>query len=333
MKHRPWSDRMVPLSRREFLRKSAGAVIGAGAALTIGGIPTAAEDASPVIIARNQAVTVNGKPQKAVLEQLVDKALMSLSGEKDARKAWESFFSADDVVGIKPNGIAGPTLSTATALIQTCVERLQGIGVKPQNIIIWEQSTGHLRSCGIESDRPWGAMAVTRAVGYSDPIVHGAFRGRVTTVITKQVDAILNLPILKDHSGAGITASMKNHYGSIDNPGANHGPNKLGPNIADLNSLPAIKNKTRLIICDATRAICNGGPGANPQWMWNYNGILAATDPVAHDTVCWQLIEQRRKQVGVPPIMGDGSPPPQLPLAAERGLGKHRWNQIKIVQI
>jgi len=53
--------------------------------------------------------------------------------------------------------------------------------------------------------------------------------------------------VLKDHGTAGVTLSMKNHYGSVDNPGSLHG-GQCDPYIPELNNVPDIKDKTRLIV-------------------------------------------------------------------------------------
>jgi hypothetical protein len=56
--------------------------------------------------------------------------------------------------------------------------------------------------------------------------------------------------LLKDHGRAGITASMKNHYGSVDKPGNLHG-GQCNPYVAELNNIPEIRDKTRLIMKDS----------------------------------------------------------------------------------
>jgi len=50
--------------------------------------------------------------------------------------------------------------------------------------------------------------------------------GLVNTQVSKiltQCDVVINVPILKHHGGAGVTMAMKNMYGVIKNPNAQHG--------------------------------------------------------------------------------------------------------------
>lgn len=353
--------RDVDVTRREFFRKAALGAVGAGALMAgscrkpaapgearpVGEIPTPAapQPAQPtgptatassggksrVVIARHSGVTSNAQVQEAPLGQMIDKAVMELSGEASAEKAWGKYFSPDEVVGVKVNGLGGPSMATSVVLTKLCVERLQGIGVKADNIIIWDSNRGFLANCGLEMPSMWGAQVLTMGEEWDRVYEQGSFRGPLTAIVTKRVDSYLNLPIVKDHSGAGITLAMKNHYGSHQNPSDHHG-NRCDPYIADLNTIPAIRDKQRLIICDGTRGQAKGGPSYNPQYAWNPNLVMAAVDPVAHDTVGWEIIEAKRKEFGLPPIEPGGGMPKQLISAVERGLGTNDPAQIDKVE-
>lgn len=343
------------LSRRRFLRETAFGTLGLASTIAAscarresGGrevhkpAPTAppaavtppappSSDKSRVVIARHSGLTSGGEVQEDALADTVDRALMELTGETAPEKAWQRHFSSDETIGIKVNGLGGPQMATSVLLSKICVERLHGIGVKPEKIIFWDSNRGFLSNCGLDQEVMWGAQVLTMDVEWDRVHEQGSFRGPLTAILTKRVDGYLNLPILKDHSIAGITLAMKNHYGSHANPGDHHG-NYCDPFIADLNSIPAIRDKQRLILCDGTRGQAQGGPGYNPQYAWNPNLILAATDPVAHDTVGWEIIEAKRRELGLQPIMG-GAQPPQLRSAAKRGLGTNDLTKIDKLEI
>ncbi len=52
---------------------------------------------------------------------------------------------------------------------------------------------------------------------------------------------------------------------------------------------------------DGTRGVWEGGPyGRNPEWLWDYNALLFATDPVAMDHIEWDIIDAKRKEMGIP---------------------------------
>jgi hypothetical protein len=263
---------------------------------------------------------------------MVDRAVMALSGEATPEKAWGRYFKPSEVVGIKINGRGGPTLAVSNLLIKKCVEALVSIGVEPANIIIWDSLPADLGNSGLKPDGAWGAQVLPANVEWDAPVEQGAFKGALTAIVTKRVDAILNLPMLKDHVLAGVTLALKNHYGSISNPEQHH-TNGCDPFIADINALPALRGKQRLIICDATRALPDGGPHLKPGFLIHPNLLLAATDPVAHDTVGWQLIEAQRQGFGLPTLARVGRPPKHLHSAAERGLGTDQPDRIEQVDI
>lgn len=325
----------MSVSRRDFLRRTAAGVAGVGAALAAPTMEGCAQEAgkSKVVLVHHPGATDNAQRVKEPIAQMVDACVTKMAGLDDPAKAWEKFFSSDEVVGIKVNGLGGPGISTARELTEVCVERLKGIGVKAQNMIIWDSNPRYLRNCGLNPDGgDWGCQVLPMDDEWDPPLRIGAFNGRITSILTKRIDALLSLPILKDHAIAGITLAMKQHYGSHENPNDHHG-NGCDPYIADLNTLPAIKQKTRLILTDGTRATCQGGPGYNPQYVWSYNHLMAGTDPVAHDYVGWTIIEDRRKEVGLPPLAGVGRSPKQLASAAARGLGTNDPDKIEVVPV
>ena len=323
---------LSPVTRRRFLKQAAYSVGAVSAALSLPQAGCAQDQTRSVVVIAHHpgATTADGQRVKEPIAKLVDAVVTRLSGETDVAKAWEKYFSSDETVGIKVNGLGGPLIATARELSEVCVERLTGIGVKPEKIIIWDSNDDFLRSCGLNPGRgDWGTQVLPMSVEWDPPLRHGSFNGQVTSIVTKRVDAYLSLPIMKDHGAAGITMALKSHYGTIINP-ADHHRNNCDPYIADVNTIPAIRDKQRLIICDSTRATCEGGPGFRAEYVWSNNKLLCATDPVAHDTVGWRLIEAQRKLKGLPPLEAVGRPPKQIASAATRGLGTNDPQQIDV---
>jgi uncharacterized protein (DUF362 family) len=316
------------MGRREFLRTSAvaaGALVAGATALA----QEAPEGRSRVVIARDEGVTKDGEVVEEVLGGMVDAAVTALTGEAEAAKAWGKLFSSDERIGLKPNGLGGPMISTATALIHICVERLRGIGVRTENLVIWDQDPAKLIACGLEPGETWGVRCVPANAEWDAATENGSFAGQITSVLTKQIDGYINLPIIKDHNLAGVTGALKAHYGSISNPGAHHG-NGCDPYIADLYSIPAIRDKSRLILTDGTRATCEGGPQFNPLFAWNANLILAATDPVANDAQIWKIVDAQREANGLMPLEAVGRKPRSILTAAEKGLGRMEVEELPV---
>ncbi len=55
----------------------------------------------------------------------------------------------DKVIGLKTNGLGGKGISTHAVLVYAIAERLQGAGVKPGNILVWDRNARDLKACGL----------------------------------------------------------------------------------------------------------------------------------------------------------------------------------------
>ena len=144
----------------------------------------------------------------------------------------------------------------------------------------------------------------------------------------KQCDSLIALPALKAHWLTGIGTVLKLYIMYSGSPSSYHKSNssKLG----EIWNLPFVKGKTKLVLVDSLYPLCDKGPQPDPRYQWPYNGLIAGTDPVAVETVCLNIIDEKRKAIrGEPwPL----SPPPICVKAADKayGLGTSRMEQIKI---
>jgi uncharacterized Fe-S center protein len=147
----------------------------------------------------------------------------------------------------------------------------------------------------------------------------------------KACTALIALPALKAHWLTGIGTVLKNYIVYSGSPASYHDANnaKLG----EIWLMPHVKGKTRLVLVDALRPLCDKGPQPDPRYLWDYQGLIGGTDPVAVETVCLKIIETKRQQLrGEPwPL----SPPPLCVAAAEEkyGLGTSKWNEIKLDKV
>jgi hypothetical protein len=140
--------------------------------------------------------------------------------------------------------------------------------------------------------------------------------------------ALVALPALKAHWLTGIGTVLKNYITFSGQPSHYHGADNV--KLGEIWLLPQVKGKTRLIVVDALRPLCDKGPQPDPRYMWPYRGLLGGTDPVAVETVCLRIITEKRRALrGEPwPL----SPPPLCVEAADRtyGLGTSVWGEIAI---
>ena len=103
-------------------------------------------------------------------------------------------------------------------------------------------------------------------------------RSYVAKSVTQQVNKFINLPVLKHHQSAGVTIALKNmSHGLVNNVNRSH----LTPTderLRDLHpavvSLPVIREKAVLHICDGVKASYHGGPGGKPRHLGAQNDVL-----------------------------------------------------------
>lgn len=147
----------------------------------------------------------------------------------------------------------------------------------------------------------------------------------------KECSALISLPALKAHWLTGIGTVFKNYITFTGSPSSYHDANnaKLG----EIWNMPHVKGKTKLVLVDALRPLCDKGPQPDPRYMWQYKGLIAGTDPVAVETICLKIIMQKRQALrGEPwPL----SPPPMVVEMADTryGLGTSKLEEIHVERI
>jgi hypothetical protein len=144
----------------------------------------------------------------------------------------------------------------------------------------------------------------------------------------KACTALVALPGLKAHWLTGIGTVMKLYIMYSGNPRNYH--NEDSAKLGEIWNYPFVKGKTKLVLVDALHPLCDKGPQVDPRYKWAYNGLIAGTDPVAVESVCLRIIQEKRKKMrGEPwPL----SPPPICVEAADKtyGLGSSSWDNIKL---
>jgi uncharacterized protein (DUF362 family) len=335
-------------SRREFLKEAAtGAVlIGSqsafGMASSLSGVEKHTDEPkSKVVVARDPALHGQStQPNEQRVLNLLDYAMTSYTG-RDPKDAWKHVIAMgqaqDKVIGLKVNGLGGKGIATHPPLIMAVAERLQQAGVKPGNILVWDQNAHFLESCGmtINTDPSRMRCSPSDAAGFEDQESSwGVARIRITKILTRECAMVINLPILKDHSMAGVTFALKNMYGVVDRPFTLHGDN-CNPAVADLNAIPVFREKIRFTIGDAMSSVYDGGPGFHPEHLWYPNALIVGEDRVAIDQIAWGLLEKKRAEVGMPTFEAAGRPPRYIATAADarHNLGTNDPKHINMVEV
>lgn len=338
-------------SRRKFIKQiTAGAL---GISLVDGIMPAFASSPFPVsgakskvvIVKHSQAVDPSGVINQSIIQEMINNGIIEFTGKNTLSDAWSQFFTPEEIVSMKVNTLGQDNLFGTDymqhfkGITNSIINGLKEINLPEGNMFIWERSDEELVNGGYSIQREEGKLRImgTRQKrkgtneGFNPkPYPVGNLSTRVHSFITDLSTSYINIPVMKTHGIAGMTGSLKNHYGSIDNPREFHPNNATNPGIPEINAIPVIRDKQKLIVADALLGVFDGGPRWSRDKLWVNNEIIIGTDPVAVDTVMMTKLDQKRKLEELEPIEPNAI---HLPLSEELGLGNHHSAAIDKIEI
>jgi len=290
-------------------------------------IRTYPEVASKVVHARHASAWDGEQLAPGAIRQMLDSAITELTGIDRAGEAWAALFAPDERIAIKVNTINSSSYWTHVPVAMVVAKCLQDVGVPPGQIVIFDRYTIEMEDAGFPINK-----------GLPGVRCHGTDLSYTTdwTVMDTEVglsdvllgcDALINVPLLKQHGISGITFAMKNHYGTFDKPEYFHG-GRIGRGIAEINGLRPIKDRTRLIVGDALAVVRRGWHSAVTA-----DSILMSFDPVAHDTVGLQLYCDVMAAKGDDPGRATDQANTWLEESANLGLGTSNLENIDLVEV
>lgn len=257
----------------------------------------------------------SARADQAVVNRMIAEGMRRLTGEKDDRTAWSSFFQPEDIVGIKLNCSGAPHIRSSPEIVAAIVENLVALGVSPANIWLYERFLDQLSSVGYDRylRHVPNIVAVEtvpgNVLGY-DPLTYVEVnffgeedtRSNMVRLVTEKFTKIINVPNMKDHAAAGVTGCLKNiAYGNFSNVARSHYAAKTNTFsfIGTLASVEPLRSKSVLHVMDGLRGIWHGGPFYKDDRFCFYpKQIWLGTDPIAMDRLLIDVIEAKRKQEG-----------------------------------
>lgn len=278
-------------------------------------------------------------PKEDVAKRLVEKAMMEFTGAPNLAAALGKFIHKDDLVAIKPNGIAGQkghTMATNFELILPVVEGLIALGVPAEKIMVFEQFPTFLMGTRVGVRKwklPEGVQTGTHN-NKNHPMQDVRIYQGIPTRYAKQfleATAVIDMSQIKDHSICGYTGCLKNiTHGTINNPHDHHA-HQASPQIAMLYNHPIVTSRVRLHITDGFKMTYDKGPlDKDPRTRILHGAVYVATDPVAQDIVGWKVVEEERKKRNLKTLAEVRREPRYLRTAGELGLGIADENQIRL---
>jgi uncharacterized protein DUF362 len=283
------SDDKHVITRRDFVRGTVSATLGAAAmAGTLEALASPARTSQVVLVREQWVLDEQHAVNPEILKIMLRNVLTKVTGKPDPPSAWQSLVKSDDVIGLVATDHLNKTHPELIALVRAS---LIESGIPKSNIRDAQGGPEKVRAC----------------------------------------TALIALPALKAHWLTGIGTVLKNYITFSGNPSSYHDANNA--NLGEIWNMPHVKGKTRLVLVDALRPLCDKGPQPDPRYLWDYKGLIAGRDPVAVEAVCLRVILQKRQALrGEPwPL----SPPPFCVEMADKryGLGTSRTEQIQLDRI
>jgi hypothetical protein len=281
------------MTRRDFLKGATVAL--AGASVGFGQNAPPAKAMSRVILIRDKdALDANSQFNEAVIQRMVDEAVMRLTDKDDPVAAFREIVKPEDIVGIKSN--VWSFLPTPPQVEKALKQRVLDAGVKGENI------------------------------GIDDHNV------RTNPLFVKST-ALINTRPIRTHYLAGMSGCIKNYimFGATQpeyhpDSCASLGSLYLLPQVKGKTRL--------CVLCALTPQFHGLGPHHfSRRYVWNYRGLIVGRDPVAVDSVGLRLImAKRRKELGpaleLPPV------PKHIQLADTKyGIGTSDPAKIELIKL
>lgn len=252
----------------------------------------------------------------AAVKTMVNAGILALTEEPTLAAAFNKLLpniTGSTKIGIKINTLAGflnGGLCTHPEVIEAIVDGLKQTSIAVNNIIVFDDRMESIMNGGNftlrNSPDDYRILSTFNEIdkfgnkNWSTSTISIAGVKQRFSKIVEEVDYIINVPVLKDHSSAGITFALKNFFGVIDNPGIMHTDQNnqsktwCDPYIAVVYKY--IASKIKLIIGDAIFGAERGGPSVTPRFT--LNTLLFGQDPVAMDMYALDLINAEREKDG-----------------------------------
>ncbi|MBS0664738.1 MAG: DUF362 domain-containing protein [Verrucomicrobia bacterium] len=299
-------------SRREFLK--AGLALGAALSLPRWTRLAGAEPGPAGPAARPVLVAVRDGTRAAML----DRALAELGGIG-------LFVRPGQTVCVKPNiGWDAPPergANTHPELVGHLVRRCLEAGAKSVSVFDntcdqWQLTYDHSGIAAAAREAGAHVVSGKDETLYREVELPGgrSLRRAFVHSLVLDSDVLFNVPVLKHHSGAGMTAAMKNLMGAVLDRRFYH-QNDLQQSIADFLTL----RRPTLNILDAYHPMVRNGPrGKTTADLVEMRTLMACTDPVALDAAAAKMLGLDPEKIG------------HIRIGAEMKLGTMDLTQVDI---
>ena len=219
---------------------------------------TSLEKRTKVILIRDDRIPDYGTdPDQNVVQEMLDKTVLELTGAQNITEAWKKIIKPDDVVGIKTNG--WKYLATPKEVENAIKKRVLDAGVRNENIGIKDHGV------------------------LNDPVFQKA-------------TALINTRPMRTHAWSGVGSLIKNQIMFAERPSAYHDDSCADLATLFELPLVKGKTRLNVLVMFTPLFHGVGPHHFNREYIWSYKGLVVSLDPVAADSVGLQIIQARRRE-------------------------------------
>lgn len=303
------------MRRRDFIKKSAGAGMVAGAVFSIGGFKSfrAVKENDKY----DMVAVMGGNP-----DAMFDLGIQELGGIG-------TFVRKGQTVVVKPNigwdVIPELAANTNPLLVKRIIEHCLKAGAK--DVYVFDHTIDNGVNCyknsGIEKAAKSAGAKVVPAISekyFQEVEIPGGIKLKKTKVheLILEADVFINVPVLKDHNSTRMTCCLKNMMGVVWDRGFWHA-NNLNQCIVDY---ALFHKKPALNIIDCYNVLVKHGPqGVSKADVVQMKSQIITTDWVAGDTAASKMLGVETSRIEY------------IPMAHKLGLGNMEIDQLNIKRI
>jgi hypothetical protein len=243
------------ITRRDFLKGTAGMVVGAALAPALPFSAKADARTKVILIRDEQVISAGGEIRASALEAMLDEAVRLLTGGKTPLDGWKTLFKKSDTVGIKTN--AWRYFATPKEM-EAAIKR-------------------RIIDAGVEEGR----------IGIDD-------KGVRNNPLFTDSTALVNVRPVRTHHWAGVGTCLKNYIMFAPVPSEYHpdGCSDLG-RIWTLPPVKG-KTRLNILVALTPQFYGRGANFFDRRYVWPYKGIIVGADPVSVDAVGAELLKRKR---------------------------------------
>jgi hypothetical protein len=248
------------MTRREFVRITGctAAGVAAGLSATVAETVEAKIKSRVVLIRHPEVVTAKGGYDQALVEQMLDRAMVALFGKDKPLDNWKEILNPDDVLGIKSN--VWQHLPTPSEVESTLQKRAMEVGIPEDKIAISDRDVLNIE-------------------------------------VFQKATALINTRPMRTHAWSGVGSLIKNYITFVTNKPDYHDDACASlARLWEL-PITKGKTRLNVLVMLTPQFHTVGPHHFDPSYIWNYNGLIVSADPVAADSIGLQIIQQKRKLV------------------------------------